>query len=174
MEAIPEDKLVKMYHASRGVSYLKAKGIDASALVPETIHLNQDGSGVQMLLGGDGRGVLNNQNNMRRLRGMLAKGIGKPSKRGAHGHRNRMQGGKLKDSLLPSLIGVSPLIVRGLLNVAKHGTKNIKEDLGNVGKKFGDLLLDDAIRRGTKGLLTPKKTSQGTQTEREGIDYRTI
>lgn len=175
MEVIDEPKINKMYHAVRGIHYLKQKGIDSSHLLPSTIHINQDGSGVQMILGGDGRGVLNKQPNMRKLRTSLT-----PMNyqgRGLVGKRNRMKGGGVKEMLLPSIIGISPLLVKSILKMGTHGFKEGKKDLMKISEKFGDLVVDDAIRRSVGTALKGKKEQRTieTQTDESGIrESRTI
>ncbi len=163
MEVIDEPKINKMYHAVKGIHYLKNKGIDSSHLLPSTIHINQDGSGVQMILGGDGRGVLNKQPNMRKLRTSLTPMNYKG--RGLIGKRMRMKGGGVKEMLLPSIIGISPLLVKSILKMGTHGFKEGKKDLLKISEKFGDLVVDDAIRRSVGTALKGKKTSRTIETQ---------
>ena len=55
MHNIHESKLSKMFNVAKSIEQLDRQGVDTRHLIPDTIHINQDGSGLQLkLLGGDG------------------------------------------------------------------------------------------------------------------------
>tara|TARA_R110000772_G_scaffold29766_4_gene74219 strand:+ start:4579 stop:5064 length:486 start_codon:yes stop_codon:yes gene_type:complete len=161
MHNIHESKLSKMFNVAKSIEQLDRQGVDTRHLIPDTIHINQDGSGLQLkLLGGDG--------------GMRDFSKGKS------------YGGGIGSDLTPYLIHLSPLFVRSILKVI-NGTvrtkKEITEELEDLGERALGHSLDRFISNKITGALEPTRVKpivrpatpvMGPPTESSVRGFRTI
>lgn len=158
MHNIHESKLSKMFNVAKSIEQLDRQGVDTRHLIPDTIHINEDGSGLQLkLLGGNGG-----------MRGFS---------------KDKSYGGGIGSDLTPYLIHLSPLFVRSILKVI-NGTvrtkKEIKEELEDLGERALGHSLDRFISNKITGALEPARVKpierpvMGPPTELKTRGYRTI
>lgn len=196
MENLNDTKLNRMFNSAMGIHYLKQKGIDTSHLLPQTIHVRQDGSGLQVafMKGGE----INSRGDIIRLDDLyretpivegsglkhqeikLLRDFGRRHYGGSIGGTRRSRKGSkhyggsissvLSGALVPTLINVAPQIVRGIGRVAK-GEQSAKDALKQVGSVALNKYTDKVISEGAKSLLQPTKSKATGTSDSGGVMY---